>query len=102
MHRLCDVLDHLATEVFKGRLKLAFDLIVDATGKVNAARLRQGLEPCRDVDPVTIEIAALDHHVAEIDPDSQPDSPIRGQICIGAFHTVLQLDGTFDGVDSTG
>src|SRR5262249_24771430 len=56
----------------------------------------------RNTDPVTVETAALDHHVAEIDPDSQPDSPISGRICVGAFHALLQLDGAFDGVDSAG
>ena len=51
--------------------------------------------------PSPIEIAALDHDVAEIDTDAQHDAPIRGSIVVRGGHGLLQLDRAFDGVDGT-
>ena len=54
-------------------------MIVHSGGDVNAAWLRQPLQPRRHVDAVAIEIAALDDDIAEIDADAQDDarSPAR-------------------------
>jgi hypothetical protein len=63
---------------------------------MNAARLGQRFEPRRNVDAVAIEIAAIHHHVPEIDPDAQHNSLILHDFCIGVFHGLLQLDSAFD------
>ena len=56
----------------------------NSLGHEDAAWLRQRLEPRRDVDAVAIEVAALDHHVAEVDSDAKDDPPILGQPWLAA------------------
>ena len=58
------------------------DLVVDAAGDADAARLGQALQPRRDIDAVAVEVVALDDDVAEIDADAQHDTPRLRQVRI--------------------
>src|SRR5271166_6140026 len=42
------------------------------------ARLRECLQPGRDVDPVSEDIVAVDNDVAQIDADPQLETALRG------------------------
>jgi hypothetical protein len=48
------------------------------------------------------EIAALDHHIAQIDADAKNNMAIFGLIAVGGCHSLLQLDCALHGVDGTG
>ena len=66
------------------------------------AGVSQRLEPCRQVDAVAIEIAALDNHIADIDADAQEDAMLRGRLGILRVHCFLNVDSAFHGVDDAG
>ena len=54
-----------------------------------STRLSHGLQPCGDVDAVTVQIEALHDHVAEIDAEAQHDTTVFRQIAIRCSHPVL-------------
>ena len=58
------------------------------------------LQPRGDVDPVAVDVVALDHHVAEIDADAQYDT--RGRPVSPALRSAMPrctAHGALDGVD---
>ena len=73
-------------------------LFVDRAGYQDSARFGQFLQSRRDIDAVAIDVVALDHHVAQIDPD--PEShPLRfGQPAIVAGELLLHLDRALHGL----
>ena len=101
-HRLGDVLQTLRADVFEHDLNLALDVIIGGAGDQDAARLGDRLQPRCDVDAVAIEVAALDHDVAEIDTDAQDDVAILGLTAVRGGHALLQIDGALHGVDGAG
>jgi hypothetical protein len=54
------------------------------------ARLGQWLKARRDVDAVSIEVAALHYHIAQIDPDAQHDPAVLRQSLVRSIHCALQ------------
>src|SRR5262245_64520461 len=59
----------------------------------NPGRLRYRFEPGCNVDTIAIEIAALDHDIAQIDTDAQNNASILRQARTCCCHTLLQLHG---------
>ena len=48
-----------------------------------------------------MQIRAIGNHVADIDADAKPDSPVRGLIIIIIGHTLLHVDrATYSAVDA--
>ena len=80
-------------------LDLVPDVVEGGSGNPDATRFRDAFEAGCDIDAVAIEIAALDHDIAEIDADAQHDATILGQITIRRGHALLQLDRALHGVD---
>src|SRR5580700_11206105 len=67
-------------------------LFVDSLGNADAVRLRQPLQPGRDVDAVAIDVLGLGDHVAEIDADAQADALVFRDVMVAAAHCALHLD----------
>src|SRR6185436_17410244 len=65
-----DVLDSLLAAINELDVELAVDLLANASGHANAARLRQCFEPRRDIDSVAGNIVPVDDDVAEVDADA--------------------------------
>jgi hypothetical protein len=65
-----DVLDALLPHVLEGIGKPVADMVADRARDADAARRRQRLQPHRDVDAVSINVAVVGDHVAEIDADA--------------------------------
>jgi hypothetical protein len=68
----------------------------------NPARLRKSLQPCRDVDRIAEQIAALHDDVADVDADPKPHLLGGWSIRILLGDRFLNLDGTLHGIHSTG
>ena len=69
----------------------------------DAAGLGHLLQPGGDVDAIAVEIAALDHHVAEIDADAQYNALVVGERRRSPLAMpLLQLDRAGDGVHGAG
>jgi hypothetical protein len=49
-----------------------------------------------------VNVVAVDHHIAEIDPDAEGNALILGDFGIALDHRALQLDSTSDGIDDAG
>jgi hypothetical protein len=62
-------------------------------------RLANLLQPRRDVDAVAEQIVALDHHVAEIDPDAVDEALFRRGSLLAFRHALLHRDRERDSVD---
>src|SRR5262249_26450366 len=101
-NRFRDVLELLLTQIIESELCLAANMVENSPRDDDAPGIGQGLDPCGYIDPITVEVIALDHNVAQIDADSQSNSPALRQVCIGGLHTLLQLDSAFDGIHGAG
>src|SRR5262249_34042247 len=72
--RSCNVLEVLGAEILEIEINLVGDPIMDHFRNIDAARLGQRLDPRRDVDTLTEDVARLEDDVAEIDPDPHRDA----------------------------
>jgi len=81
---------------------LPFDRIKSGPGSVLLtirSPPRSILKPRRYVDAVTIELVAIDDHVAEVDANPKLHSPVGRQTRVFAPECVLNLDCALDSVD---
>ena len=60
------------------------------------------LEARGDVHAITEQVAALDHHVADMHADAELEPPVGGQVPIGSGEPRLCLDGALDGFYGAG
>src|SRR6516162_9577300 len=56
-------------------------------------------EPCRDIDPVAIDVASIPDDVADVDPHAELNAAIRRYIGVSLRHLALHFDGTTHRVD---
>jgi catechol 2,3-dioxygenase-like lactoylglutathione lyase family enzyme len=64
---------HIADTAFKASRDVS-GFRTGPQGNANAAGLSQPLDPCREVHPVAVEVAALGDYVAQRDADAQRDT----------------------------
>ena len=88
------VLDLLGADVLESNRQLVLNLIEGATRNTDAAWFCLTLQPGRYVDPVAIQIIALDHHVANIDADAEFHLVFFGQLRVFDPELFLDRDGT--------
>src|SRR5262245_39893656 len=77
-------------------------MVVGGPGNEDAAWLGEGLETRRNVDPVSVEVAALEHHVAEIDADAKHDMAVAKLPAIGGGHAGLEVHRALHRIDGAG
>ena len=90
--RLGDVLDALLAEVLEFERQLFHHVIVDPARDAHAARVRQALEPGRDIDAVAENIPVLQHHIADIDADAKLHPAVFFEIVVRMRELVLDVD----------
>ena len=84
-NRLLDILQLLLAAVFKSQIEPVADVIAHRLRNGDAARLCQALEPCRDVDPVAVDVVAFDDDIAEVYADAKLDRAlghVRARIAV--------------------
>ena len=91
-YRFGNVLQGLSAHILEAGVDLVPDGVEGHAGNQHATRFRDTFKTGRDVDAVTIEIAALDHDVTEVDTDAQHDVASFRQIAVRGGHAVLQFD----------
>jgi hypothetical protein len=74
--RLGDVLDVLLTQILKNQFDLVLDLLINLAGDADAARLGSTFQARCYVDPVAIEVVALDDEVADVDANTEDDPTV--------------------------
>ena len=82
--------------------ELVPDLFVDCARDANTAWVRETLKPRRDVDPITIDLIALDHYVAEVDADAELHPALWRQLCVLSFERGLNIRRAIHRLDDAG
>src|SRR5215469_1929789 len=77
-------------------------MIADSAREANATGRGQPLQPSGDVDAVSVNVIAVGNHVAEIDPNAEPDPPLLAHLRLALGHPALDLHGASDGINYTG
>ena len=93
-----DILDLDLAEIGHSQFQPVADLLRDVRADQNAARRRQRLETCRDVDAVAEEVVTLHDDIADIDSDAVIDSTVRRQIGVAFGHALLNRHCTGQGI----
>ena len=96
---LRDVLDALLSGKVEGHIELALQVIVGGSRDHHPARLAELLQPRGDVHAVAEQVLALDHHVAEVDPDPKHDPALRQGVVLAGCRFGLDRKGTGNRVD---
>src|SRR5216684_8401680 len=101
-HRLGDVLDRLWAEVLVAQRELVAQVLADGAGDTDAAGFGETLQARRHIDPVAVDLFALDHHVAEVDPDAEFHPALGWQRRVLGLERGLNLDGALDRIHDAG
>jgi hypothetical protein len=96
-----NVLEVLLAGIIKCNVEFIADLSVGILGNANAARLRNGLEACRYVDPVAEYVPVIFDNITNIDAYPELNSIVRRYVCIAIRHAALNIDRTAHRVHNT-
>src|SRR6516164_1999035 len=97
-----DVLDLLRAHVLEREAEFVTDLVAHDPADADPTGLGQGFEPCRDIDPVAVDVASVPDDVAEIDSHAELDAPIGRHLGVSLGHLALNLDSATHRVDDAG
>jgi hypothetical protein len=100
-HWPSDVLDLLLAHIFEQIGQLVPDVLPEGSRDTNTIGLGQRFQTRRDVYTVAEDVVLLNDHIAEIDPNSQPDPALFGHVRLTIDHPALDLDRTPDSVHET-
>ena len=62
--------------ILEAQVHLAFDVVVNGSGHADTTRIGQALQPGGHIDPVAVDVVALDDNVADVDADAELEPPI--------------------------
>jgi hypothetical protein len=99
--RLRDVLDLLRAQVLEIDCDLGLDLVVDIACDADAAGLGYCLQPGGDINPVSVDVVALDDYVADVDAHAVSDAMVFWDISVAQAHGSLHIDGEAHGIHDT-
>src|SRR5262249_3706977 len=102
LHRPPDVLQFRLPQIVIGDADLPLGVLLYPAGHAYASRLRQGFQPSRDVDPVTVDVLAVDDHIPDVDPDAPLDAALGSDRTIYLSHCPLPFRGAADCINHTG
>ena len=74
---------------------------MDGRAETDSAWLGQGFEPSRYIDPVAEDVAVVDDHVTEIDPDTELDPLALRRRRVALGHAALDFDRAAHRVNDT-
>jgi hypothetical protein len=101
VHRPCDVLQPLLSQILKGEIELTPYLIPDDLADADPAGLGQSFQSSGQIDPIPVDVVFFNDHVAEIDADPKPDAPLSGHFILTLDHSALEFRGTAHRVHDT-
>src|SRR5207247_8512424 len=96
-----DVLDASFAEILERDIETVPHLVPHCSGNADPVRSSELLEARRYVDAVAEDIAVLDDHVAEVDPDAILNPPRRRYIRVAPRHPTLDFGSALYGVGNT-
>ena len=102
VHRPRDVLQGARAQRLELRLERPAHLVEHLPGDADATRLRDTLEPGRDVDAVTVDPGLVVDDVAQVDADAEEHAARLGYPLVAGRHDGLDLDRALGRVDHAG
>ena len=93
-----DVLDGDLAAILEGSIDAVADALVDDRGDADPAGLCQRFQTRRDVDPIAIDVFAVDDHVTEVDANPEHDTD-RWRLGLDG---PLDGEGAFDRINDAG
>jgi hypothetical protein len=82
--------------------QLVLDLVIDASGDTDPARVGQSFQARRYVHAVAEEIVALHHDIADVDPNAELHAQGLGSTGLTRGQVPLDLHGTTHGFHGAG
>ena len=92
-------LDPLHAHILEPIRNFAPNLVNNAARDANRSCIGEALKPGSNVDAVSIDLAAINHHVTEIDAYPEIHAPVFGQGAIAFGQLRLDLASALNGLD---
>src|SRR5579863_3691106 len=100
MDWLGDILQVRRAQIAYRDIEPALHLPVSLLRETNTPRLRDTLEPSRNIDAVSHKIAvAFFDNVTDVDANPKNDAPLRGNAGVALDHGILNFHRAIDRVD---
>jgi len=100
--RACDVLDLDLAQIVENEIELVSNLVARRARKADSTGVSEALKAGRDIDPVTVDVVALNDHIAKIDANAKFDALVFRHILVALGHATLDRHGAFDRVHDAG
>ena len=94
LNRPGDVLQIERAKFLEGEIEPVAHMIAHRSRDADAARRTLGLESCRHIHHIAVDVSAIGNHIAHVDADAEADGPIRRLVAIVDGHLLLHLHGT--------
>ncbi len=91
----------MVAHVLERHIDTVANLIIGAAREAYPAGLGKPFQPGRHVDPVALDIVAVDYHIAQIDADAELHALVLRQIGVALGNRPLRLDGGTNRIDDT-
>jgi hypothetical protein len=101
-YRVRDILDLLFAQIVEGQRQLVADVVPRSSRDADRARLGEGFQPGRDIDPIAEQVLAVDHDIADMHADAELHRFVGGMSRILCGDRSLCRDGALEGIDRAG
>ena len=88
--------------IHEAKAEFALHILLHPTRNADAAGLCQSFKACRNIDPITKNVAPVDDNVSDIDADAQLDALLLRDLGIALYHPALNISGTPHGIHYAG
>src|SRR5215470_1060110 len=76
VHRTCNVFDRLLASVLITKSQLVPNLLINGARNANATGVCQALKSRGDIDPIAVNLWAINDNVAKVHPNSELHPPL--------------------------
>jgi hypothetical protein len=97
-----DILDQLLAQILEDQSPAMTQVIAHAPRDADLATVNQAFEPCGHINPVTEQVALLDHNVTDIDADPEAHSARFRFTRIGTLKRCLDFDRAVNRLKNAG
>src|SRR5262249_58450896 len=96
--RSSNVLDRLLTHIVEFETEFILNLVTYDARNHDAARIGQGFQSCRYIDPVPEDVIPIDNDIADINAHTELDAFLWRQWGSTLDHGALDIDSTPNGI----
>ena len=100
--RASDVFDAMFTQILEGDRQFVTNMVSYPARHADATRLGEGLETSSNIDAIAEDVPILDHHIADIEADTELHTAVFRRSVVSLGEQILDLDGRLGGVEHAG